>query len=245
MKSRWLDWGGRIVRQLMKLPVQFRALKSNARFDLQLLNLNIQLADAVRQTPFDRHYIYHTAWAVRVLAESQDLMMHVDIGSSLYFVGAASALLPVSFFDFRPAELSLDGLSSAQADLSRLSWADNSVDSLSCMHVIEHVGLGRYGDPFNPDGDLGAVSELKRVVAPDGQLLIVLPLAARARIDFNAHRVYAYQQVLEMFDGFKLVEFALIPDDARIGGLLRHACPELVATQRYACGCFHFRKVAT
>ena len=54
-----------------------------------------------------------------------------------------SAFIPVEFYDYRPAELSLSGLEFKHADLTHLPFADNSVESLSCMHVIEHIGLGR------------------------------------------------------------------------------------------------------
>ncbi len=53
-----------------------------------------------------------------------------------------------------------------------------SIDRIdSCMHTIEHIGLGRYGDPLDAVGDQTALSELQRVVAPGGSLLIVVPVA--------------------------------------------------------------------
>jgi hypothetical protein len=59
---------------------------------------------------------------------------------------------------------------------------------------------------------------------------------------FNAHRIYSYEQIVDQFLDFDLVEFALIPDKPESGGLLRKASPELVACQSYGCGCFSFRK---
>src|SRR5687768_13736498 len=105
------------------------------------------LNDATATTGFDRHYIYHTAWAARVLAQTRPAE-HVDIGSSLYFAGIVSGFVPVRFCDFRPAALELSDLASDHADLTQLAWPGQSVASLSCMHVVEHVGLGRYGDPL-------------------------------------------------------------------------------------------------
>jgi SAM-dependent methyltransferase len=110
------------------------------------------------------------------------------------------------------------------------------------MHVVEHVGLARYGDPLDYDGDLKAIAELRRVVAPGGQLLFVVPMGGEARIQFNAHRIYTYRQVLSMFPGFDLVEFSLIPDEGSPLGLVRHAEEELADQQRYGCGCFWLRK---
>jgi len=44
------------------------------------------------------------------------------------------------------------------------------------MNVVEHVGLGRYGEPLDPEGDIKAMRELRRVLAPGGSLLFVVPV---------------------------------------------------------------------
>lgn len=209
------------------------------RFSLRWEDRHPCLNDNTAATEFDRHYVYHTAWAARVLAETNP-QVHVDISSSLYFCSLMSAFLTVEFHDYRPADLGLDNLTSNAVDLLALPFADNSIASLSCMHVIEHVGLGRYGDPLDPDGDLKAVAELKRVLAVDGLLLLVVPIG-RPRIMFNAHRIYSYDQVVAYFDGLELREFALIPDNAEDGGLIRHSTKELADAQFYGCGCFLFQ----
>jgi SAM-dependent methyltransferase len=198
------------------------------------------LNDNTGTTGFDRHYVFHTAWAARVLAELKSVK-HVDISSSLYFCSIASAFVPVDFYDYRPAELNLSNLNSRAGDLLQLPFADNAVASLSCMHVVEHVGLGRYGDPMDADGDLKAIDELKRVLAVDGTLLFVVPVG-RPRIMFNAHRIYSFEQIIGYFASLELVEFSLIPDNEGDGGLIRNADPTMVKNQSYACGCFRFKK---
>jgi len=102
------------------------------------------------------------------------------------------------------------------------------------------VGLGRYGDPIDYDGDLKAAAELRRVLAPGGQLLFVVPVGAEARIQFNAHRIYTPGQVIKMFGDLSLKEFTLIPDREQEGGLVISPDEELLATQQYGCGCFWF-----
>ncbi|MDB5297610.1 MAG: putative SAM-dependent methyltransferase [Phycisphaerales bacterium] len=198
-----------------------------------------QLGDRTVKTAFDPHYTYHPAWAARVLAAERPAK-HVDISSSLQFVAMVSAFVPVDFYDYRPADLRLSQLSTASADLTRLAFPSDSVRSLSCMHTIEHVGLGRYGDPLDPDGDLKAARELTRVLAPGGLLIFVTPVG-RPRVCFNAHRVYAHKQVLEMFAVLQVERFSLLPDDIS-GGLIDDAPEALVDAQEYGCGCFAFRK---
>jgi SAM-dependent methyltransferase len=197
------------------------------------------LDDGSANTSFDAHYIYHPAWAARILARTRPAN-HVDISSIVSFCAVVSAFLPVEFYDFRPAPLKLDNLQSGSADICRLQFAAGSIPSLSCMHVIEHIGLGRYGDPLDASGDLKAVRELVRVLAPGGDLLVVVPVG-RPRVQFNAHRVYDFTGFRDYFSDLELIELALLPDDAG-GGLIIDPPADLVNAQSYGCGCFWFRK---
>ncbi|WP_305731920.1 DUF268 domain-containing protein [Trichlorobacter ammonificans] len=217
--------------------------KETARFPVRWNDRLPCLKDKTSASGFDSHYIYHPAWAARILAQSRT-QLHVDISSSLHFCTIVSAFLQVRFYDYRPADLRLSGLTSEAADLLALPFRDESIESLSCMHVVEHVGLGRYGDPLDPDGDLKAIAELRRVVSRGGTLLFVVPLGGTAKILFNAHRIYTYQQVVGYFEGFELREFALVPDNAAGQGIIAPASGELADAQDYGCGCFWFVKPA-
>ncbi|MBC8052887.1 MAG: DUF268 domain-containing protein [Sphingobacteriaceae bacterium] len=212
-----------------------------SRFSLDTADFYPCLNDKTSFTNFDRHYVYHPAWAVRKVKEINP-ERHIDISSTLYFCSLLSAFVPVQFYDYRPAKLVLDNLDSLPGNLLNLPFETNSVHSISCMHTIEHIGLGRYGDPMDYDGDLKAISELKRVTSVGGNILFVVPLGAASRIFFNAHRIYTKDQVIEMFDGFKLQEFALIPEDENDGGLIVDPDIDLLGKQVYGCGCFWFIK---
>lgn len=231
-----------VVKAILAYPnfisdfFRFKAMSKNGRFSTKWSDLFPCLLDKTSNTPFEPHYTYHPAWAARIVAEVKP-EFHVDIGSTLQFCGIVSAFVPVRFYDYRPAQLNLSNLTSERADLTKLHFASNSIKSLSCMHTVEHVGLGRYGDPLDPEGDLKAITELRRVLAPGGTLIFVVPVG-RPRIEYNAHRIYAYEQVIEYFQGFKLKEFSLVPDNFKETGLIRNADPILVKTQEWGCGCF-------
>ena len=197
------------------------------------------LNDDTTNTTFDAHYIYHTGWAARVLRRSKP-QLHVDIASSLYFASILSAFIPVRFYDYRPAPLILPGFTSGRADLLQLPFESDSIESLSCMHVIEHIGLGRYGDPLDYNGDVKAITELKRVVKPGGSLLFVVPIGY-PRICFNAHRIFSFQQIREYFSDYSLAEFGLIPDNP-FNGMIINPTLEIINSQKYGCGCFWLRK---
>ena len=221
--------------QFQKLAQQTRA-----RFRLSPQDIYPCLEDRQGETTFDRHYLYHTAWAMRCVREIAP-RQHLDFSSSLYFASLLSAFIPVTFYDLRPPQLVLPNLQVEKANLQNLSLASESQESVSCMHVVEHIGLGRYGDTIDYDGDLKAVAELKRIVAVGGNLLFVVPLG-HDRIQFNAHRIYSYRHVMDLFSGFELKEFALIPDDPHVGHLMVGASEDLSNQQHYGCGCFWWKK---
>lgn len=214
--------------------------KNTSRFSLRVRDLYPQIRDKTITTNFDTHYVYHTSWAARIVAQTKP-SEHIDISSILYFCGIVSAFVPVRFYDYRPAKLNLTNLNSKHADLLKLPFANNSISSLSCMHTIEHIGLGRYGEPIDPDADLKAVNELIRVLAPGGTLIFVTPVG-KPRIQFNAHRIYAYDQICEYFKDLNLKEFSLIPDNALEIGMINNATKEQADSQKYGCGCFWFIK---
>jgi len=216
------------------------ANSTKSRFPLRGKDIYPCLLDDTKTTPFDPHYTYPPAWAARVIARTKP-DKHIDIASTLRFPTIVSAFVPVEFYDYRPAELRLSNLESKHGDLLALPFADNSVESLSCMHTIEHIGLGRYGDPIDYDADIKAIKELTRVLAPGGTLIFVTPVG-QPKIEFNAHRIYSYEQITEYFRNLKLTEFSLIPDNWQDTGLMENADPAIVAHQNYACGCFVFTK---
>ena len=234
--------GGRMKFALFQKEFrEFAALsqKGGDRFPVRWEDRLPCLYDRTAETAFDRHYIYHPAWAARILSETKP-EVHTDISSTLAFCTLVSAFVPVRFYDYRPADLKLSHLVSEHADLTALPFESGSILSLSCMHTIEHIGLGRYGDPLDANGDLKAIEELKRVLAPGGTLLFVVPVG-KPRVLFNGHRIYSFEQIENYFSGLPLEEFALIPDDPKLG-LISPASPDLVSAQNYGCGCFRFQR---
>lgn len=212
-------------------------LSHDTRFTLSVKNFSPILHEMANLQHFDRHYTYHPAWAARKLAELRP-KKHVDISSTLNFCAIVSAFIPIDFYDYRPTDLKLSDLKFGEADLLKLPFPDNSIESLSCMHTVEHVGLGRYGDPIDSEADLKAMKELSRVVAKGGHLLFVVPVGA-PKLMFNAQRIYSYEQIVSSFSSLKLVEFTLLPDE---GGLVEDATPSMVEKQVYGCGLFLFTK---
>lgn len=76
---------------------------------------------------------------------------------------------------------------------------------------FEHDGLGRYGDPLDPDGDLKAMRTAKSIIRPGGLLFLAVPLGKDA-ITWNAHRVYGLARLSMLLHGYKtLASFGFDP----------------------------------
>jgi len=219
---------------------QLEDFKKLAGPDVEISELAC-LDDNTGTTPIEPHYTYHPAWAARVLAQTRP-SKHIDISSTTNFSNIASAFVPFEFYDYRPANIHLSNYTSGRADLTNLHFETGSVESLSCMHTVEHIGLGRYGDPIDINGDYKAMKELERVLKPGGALLFVVPVG-NPRIEFNAHRVYAYDTIINNFSGLVLKEFSLIPDDFERTGYITNPPRELIDKQHWGCGCFWFTKL--
>jgi hypothetical protein len=200
------------------------------------------LFDNTPTTPYDPHYFHQAVWAVERIA-ARAPKEHVDVGSETTFVGMLSASVPVVFVDIRPFPIVLPRLRPLAGDLARgLPFDDGSIESLSCLHVAEHIGLGRYGDQLAPDGTRRACVELQRVLAKNGRLYFSVPVG-RPRVCFNAHRIHTPEQIVQYFSSLALEEFSVVGDDYQLM-LDADLCDG--ATLDYGCGLFVFRsKVAS
>jgi Caenorhabditis protein of unknown function, DUF268 len=198
---------------------------------------NPQLLDWTATTPFEPHYTHQDAWAARAIAQRRPIR-HVDVGSRITFVLGLSAFVPVTFIDLRPLQIDMPGLESRQGSLLNLPYDDASVESLSCLHVAEHVGLGRYGDPLDPDGTRKAAWELQRVIAQGGFLYFSLPVG-RPRTAFNAHRILDPLEVISYFSQLRLDGFAGVDD---LGVFHAELDPEALVGSEWACGLYRFTK---
>lgn len=229
------------IASLHRIPhylMDWAVLSRSCRQRVRLIDSYPCLGDATHQTPFDAHYFYQGAWLSRKLAQRQPAT-HVDIGSDVQVIGVISAFIDTVFVDYRPLNSLLTGLECRQGNLAGLNIGAETVDSLSCLHVIEHIGLGRYGDPIEPEGPAKAAAELARVLAPGGSLFLSVPVG-RDRVCFNAHRVFAPDSVMRMFSSLKLQDSAFVDDR---GMFHEHAEPDAMAGCEYGCGMFHFVKV--
>ena len=141
---------------------------------------------------------------------------HIDIGSRIDgFVAHVATFREIEIFDIRNISARIRNIKFTRADImARLDerYIDYC-DSLSCLHALEHFGLGRYGDPIEYDGHLRGLENLFLMLRKGGRLYLSVPIGPQ-RIEFNAHRVFSVGYLLNLFEPrFSVVSFSYVDDD--------------------------------
>lgn len=176
---------------------------------------------------------------------------HVDVGSRIDgFVTHVSSFREVEVFDVRPITIQIPGVIFRQADLMEDESIENSnrvnyCDSLSCLHTIEHFGLGRYGDPINPDGHKKGIFNMSRLLKKDGIFYLSTPIG-RERVEFNANRVFDPKTIINIAEecGLEFQKLTIISGGKEIKEIpLTDTSLQGLSCSPYNLGMFIFKKV--
>jgi SAM-dependent methyltransferase len=190
------------LRDLGRFRREFRAYaRGRGAGDYRIWPL---LDDRTPQTPLDPYYFHQDVWGLKQMHALAPARI-VDVGSTALLVGAYAQLAPTVSIDVRPLPVSVPGLECRTGSMLDLPFEDGSVELLSTLCVMEHVGLARYGDPLDPEGTDKAAAELGRVIRPGGHLLISVPVGPSCVV-FNAHRVYERAELLDRFPDFEVID---------------------------------------
>jgi len=218
----------------------YNGLNCREKFQFRWSNALPVLQDRFTQAGGTRgHYFWQDLWAARHIYESK-IQSHVDVGSRLD--GFIAHILPfcrVTYVDIRPLDTETEGLEYRRGSILEMPFQNDSVASLSSLHVIEHIGLGRYGDKVQPDGYIQGAKELARILAPNHRLYIGTPVGIE-RLFFDAHRVFDPQTIINIFAPLQLIQFSLIDDQG--DRIYYDASFDKARSCRYGCGLFVFQK---
>lgn len=195
------------------------------------------------------HYFYQDCYVAQkiFLAKPQK---HVDIGSRIDgFISILATFRNVEVIDIRPLPITLDSVSFHQIDVlgNIPDNLHNYCDSLSCLHTVEHLGLGRYGDHIDYWGYKKGLSNITKILKPEGILYISVPIGPQ-RIEFNAHRVFSVKYFLELLSvDYSILDFSYIDSENKESSL--HKSVNLSDDEinnnfgcYYGCGIFIARK---
>jgi Caenorhabditis protein of unknown function, DUF268 len=199
------------------------------------------LRDRTTVTPVDLNYFYQDTWAAGKILAARP-MVHVDLGSTALLVGILARWTRVISVDVRPLSVELDGLVSCAGTGVALPFRDRSIRSLSSLCVLEHIGLGRYGDPLDPQGTEKTAAELQRILAPGGDLYVSVPIEREDRVYFNAHRAFSMTTVAKVLSELDLEDTVLVQGHVKVPP--REIDSLDFDRQMGVFGLFHFRRPA-
>ncbi|MEY8324129.1 DUF268 domain-containing protein [Lachnospiraceae bacterium 54-11] len=191
----------------------------------------------------DEHYFFQDMYMAReiFLANPEN---HYDIGSKLdgFIAHLLSFRESVTMIDIRPLPYDIRGLKFMQGNAMELDRiCEDSLESLSSLHAIEHFGLGRYGDPVNPQAWKIALQAMEKSVKKDGRLYISVPIGPENRVYFNAHRIFEIHLIPQSLEQCKLIKFAYIKE-GRIVEVPVNEFDDYRIKDNYLCGMYIFEK---
>lgn len=163
------------------------------------------------------HYFHQDLLVAREIY-SRKPIRHIDVGSRIDgFVAHLASFRQVEVVDIRPLP-AIQGIEFIQADIMNLPMhLEGAADSVSCLHALEHFGLGRYGDPVDFDGWLKGLESLTRMVQQGGRLYFSVPTAREQRIEFNAHRVFSLPFIRDrLAERFEISRCSFVQDDGSL-----------------------------
>ncbi|MGC3970392.1 MAG: DUF268 domain-containing protein [Pirellulales bacterium] len=113
----------------------------------------------------------------------------VIVGSEMpwYECICATRSARVTTIEYRRVDCRIQGLTMMTPN--EFVRAPRRFDAVVSISSVEHDGLGRYGDPLRPDGDLTAMRAFRDLLKPDGVLILAVPVGPDLLV-WNAHRIY-------------------------------------------------------
>jgi hypothetical protein len=190
------------------------------------------------------HYFFQDLLVAQKIFERKP-RKHVDVGSRIDgFVAHVASFREVEVLDIRVLNSLVPNIIFHQCDLLNVPPQFHEyADSLSCLHVFEHLGLGRYGDPIDIDGHIKGLCNLTKMLKTGGALYLSAPFGVE-RIDYNAHRVFDLRTILALIErSLEIVEFSIVDDaeELHVNADLQSAVRRS-SRYRFALAIFELRK---
>lgn len=237
-------WNPRAIGQLRQLPRFVGDYRRFRRAGGKVSALFPVLSDYTDTSGAASGHYFHQDLIVAQAIHDAAPERHLDVGSRIDgFVAHVAAFRTIDVLDIRPLpNESHPNIRFVQADLMRPQpHLEAAYPSVSCLHALEHFGLGRYGDSIDPNGHRAGFAAVAALVRPGGTLYVSVPIG-RPIVAFNAHRIFDPNDPVgwagEMFD---LVRFDLVDDE---GKLRRDVTPDAGRDLEYGCGIYTFRRRA-
>ncbi|MGO9138896.1 MAG: DUF268 domain-containing protein [Syntrophales bacterium] len=172
---------------------------------------------------------------------------HVDIGSRIDgFVAHVASFREIEVFDIRELTAVIQNVNFRCLDITDRNFVlSDYCDSVSCLHSLEHFGLGRYGDRVDYSGHLLGWENIYKMLEKGGKFYFSVPIGEQ-RIEFNAHRVFSIQYLLSMIDNlYEIDSFSYVNDEGSLvlNASLNKQTVESNFSCHYGCAIFELTRI--
>ena len=221
----------------------YQILNKRERFQIDESTLYPIINDKFAEAGTVSNYFWQDLWAAHLVVKNRP-SIHYDIGSRLdgFIAHVLSSKIPVNMIDIRPLSIEIEGLKTIFDDATEMKqFEDDSIESLSALCSLEHFGLGRYGDAIDPEACFKCFENIQNKMKIGGELYISVPIG-KERVEFNAHRIFYAETIVECFSKMSLLEFSCVAEGCieRNVNINKYDADEHRGDYRY--GLFHFKK---
>lgn len=129
-------------------------------------------------------------------------ILDIGCGYSNFPVRLASMGYSVTAVDLQKYTFEHPNLRFVQGDINKLSLGVGKFDIVTCISVLEHVGLDVYGGEVDPRGDRLALKSIHKLLKKRGRLILTMPFGQESR-SFS-YRSYSWAQVKDLLAQFKI-----------------------------------------
>jgi len=255
--AKWLTITGIDIKKIFticcELPSFLKDLRKMKKMLRQTNNTSFQITkfypvfgEKKYHSNIPWNYFFQDLWVAQLIFKNNPLK-HVDIGSRIDgFVAHVATFREIEVYDIRNVRDDISNVRFIQADICSDNFHHyDYCDSISSLHVIEHLGLGRYGDSIDPDAHIKGLRNINRALKSNGLFYLSVPIG-KQRIEFNAHRIFSTSYIIELLKPYYTLEiFGYINDHSLF-------YPYVPITDNgfensfgchYGCGIFVFRKL--